>query len=51
MVRAWYLDGEALNDPREEHHQFPPKFVTLEELYQCTGVEHHAVINFFLCFT
>lgn len=42
MVRAWYMDSEN-TDQRLEHHQNPPKFVFLEELYKITGVEYFPV--------
>ncbi|XP_044259289.1 1,2-dihydroxy-3-keto-5-methylthiopentene dioxygenase-like [Tribolium madens] len=43
MVRAWYLEGDGLDNPRDEHQRLPPKFITLEDLYRKTGVEHHTL--------
>ncbi|XP_068224363.1 acireductone dioxygenase [Palaemon carinicauda] len=37
MVRAWYMD-ESQDDQRLEHHRTPPKFLSLEEMAQDTGV-------------
>ncbi|XP_001606050.2 1,2-dihydroxy-3-keto-5-methylthiopentene dioxygenase [Nasonia vitripennis] len=42
MVRAWYMD-ESLADQRLEHHRQPPEFLSLEELFRRTGVEHFEV--------
>ncbi|KAJ8935919.1 hypothetical protein NQ314_012587 [Rhamnusium bicolor] len=42
MVRAWYMDEEILF-PKNEHHRIPPKFITLEELYQTSGVEYFQI--------
>ncbi|KAJ8935920.1 hypothetical protein NQ314_012588 [Rhamnusium bicolor] len=39
MVRAWYMDDD-LSDQRNEHHKNPPHFITVEELYQVSGVEY-----------
>ncbi|EEZ99138.2 acireductone dioxygenase [Tribolium castaneum] len=43
MVRAWYIEGDGLDNPRDEHQRLPPKFITLEDLYRITGVEHYAL--------
>ncbi|KAJ8961807.1 hypothetical protein NQ318_021422 [Aromia moschata] len=42
MVRAWYMDEDE-EYPKNEHHRIPPKFVTLEELYQTSGVEYFQI--------
>ncbi|XP_018569472.1 1,2-dihydroxy-3-keto-5-methylthiopentene dioxygenase [Anoplophora glabripennis] len=39
MVRAWYMDNDP-SDQRNEHHQNPPHFITLEELFKISGVEY-----------
>ena len=48
MVRAWYMEGDGLDNPRDEHQRLPPKFITLEDLYKVSGVEHHAVLYSYL---
>ncbi|GJQ82796.1 hypothetical protein Trydic_g13499 [Trypoxylus dichotomus] len=40
MVRAWFMDNDTSVDQREEHHLNPPRYVSLEELQQLTGVEY-----------
>ncbi|XP_015111492.1 1,2-dihydroxy-3-keto-5-methylthiopentene dioxygenase, partial [Diachasma alloeum] len=42
MVRAWYMDDSG-EDQRLEHHKMPPEFLTLQQLYDITGVEHFEV--------
>lgn len=42
MVRAWYMDNDE-SDQRLEHHQNPPKFVDLSDLFKKTGVEYFEV--------
>lgn len=42
MVQAWYMDNEQ-TDQRLEHHQNPPKFLTLDELFKVTGVEYYKI--------
>ncbi|XP_050312746.1 acireductone dioxygenase [Anthonomus grandis grandis] len=39
MVQAWYMDNGDY-DQREEHHRNPPEYVTLDDLFQKTGVEY-----------
>ncbi|KAI8438938.1 hypothetical protein MSG28_011254 [Choristoneura fumiferana] len=39
MVKAWYMDNK-MNDPRLDHHKYPPKFISQNELYEKTGVEY-----------
>ena len=43
MVRAWYMD-ENEDDQRLEHHREPPAFLSLDELYEKTGVEYFKVL-------
>lgn len=43
MVRAWYMDNDGCENPKEEHQRLPPEFITLEDLYKISGVEYHAV--------
>ncbi|XP_018334730.1 1,2-dihydroxy-3-keto-5-methylthiopentene dioxygenase [Agrilus planipennis] len=43
MVRAWYMDDDTSTDQRLEHHQNPPHFVNLDELFQLTGVEYFPI--------
>ncbi|XP_063993561.1 acireductone dioxygenase [Diachasmimorpha longicaudata] len=42
MVRAWYMD-DSEDDQRLEHHKKIPEFLTLQQLYDVTGVEHFEV--------
>lgn len=42
MVRAWYMDNSDV-DQRLEHHKQPPEFITLEDLFNKTGVEYFKV--------
>ncbi|XP_065359138.1 acireductone dioxygenase [Calliphora vicina] len=42
MVKAWLMDNET-TDQRLEHHRNPPAFITLEELFAKTGVEHFLI--------
>lgn len=42
MVRAWYMDSEE-NDQRLEHHRNPPQFISVDDLFKKTGVEHFQV--------
>lgn len=42
MVRAWFMDDDTTH-PKDEHHQNPPHFISLEEVFQVTGVEYHQV--------
>ncbi|XP_076241465.1 acireductone dioxygenase 1 [Calliopsis andreniformis] len=42
MVCAWYMDNSDF-DQRLEHHKEPPEFLSLEELYKRTGVEHFQI--------
>ncbi|ENN81816.1 hypothetical protein HUJ04_010362, partial [Dendroctonus ponderosae] len=39
MVLAWYMDNEDY-DKREEHHRYPPEYVSLADLFASTGVEY-----------
>lgn len=48
MVKAWLMDNET-TDQRLEHHRNPPVFVSLEELFTKTGVEHFLVSSFNSC--
>ncbi|XP_033321156.1 acireductone dioxygenase 1 [Megalopta genalis] len=42
MVRAWYMD-KSNADQRLEHHKVPPEFLSLEDLFEKTGVEYFKV--------
>lgn len=42
MVRAWYMDNSDA-DQRLEHHRQPPEFVSLDNLFAITGVEHFKI--------
>ncbi|EAT43736.1 AAEL004860-PA [Aedes aegypti] len=42
MVRAWFMDNES-TDQRLEHHLTPPEFLSLEELFNSTGVEYFKI--------
>lgn len=42
MVLAWFMDSE-ISDQRLEHHRNPPEYISLEDLYQKTGVEYFKV--------
>ncbi|GAB0094280.1 1,2-dihydroxy-3-keto-5-methylthiopentene dioxygenase [Sergentomyia squamirostris] len=42
MVRAWFMDNET-TDQRLEHHRNPPEFISLEDLFQKTGVEYFKI--------
>lgn len=42
------MDNET-TDQRLEHHRNPPVFVSLEELFTKTGVEHFLVSSFNSC--
>ncbi|XP_076295468.1 acireductone dioxygenase 1 [Lasioglossum baleicum] len=42
MVRAWYMDKRDA-DQRLEHHKVPPEFVSLDHLFEKTGVEYFKV--------
>ncbi|KAL1123418.1 hypothetical protein AAG570_002498 [Ranatra chinensis] len=44
MVRAWYMDDDP-GDQRLEHHQNPPKYLELNELYKVSGVEYFKIKN------
>lgn len=44
MVRAWYMD-KSKDDQRLEHHREPPEFVSLDVLYDKTGVEYFKVLS------
>ncbi|CAH2050861.1 unnamed protein product, partial [Iphiclides podalirius] len=39
MVKAWFMDNDP-TDQRLEHHKNPPEFISVDELYQKTGVEY-----------
>lgn len=43
MVRAWFMDDDVESDQRLEHHQSPPAFVDLQQLFLITGVEYFKV--------
>lgn len=47
MVRAWYMDNIE-SDQRLSHMTDPPKFLSTEELFNTTGVEHFKVIIYLL---
>ncbi|KAI4464578.1 acireductone dioxygenase [Holotrichia oblita] len=40
MVRAWFMSNDPKTDQREEQHLDPPKYISLEELEELTGVEY-----------
>ncbi|XKL66887.1 hypothetical protein PGB90_010307 [Kerria lacca] len=42
MVRAWYMNNSN-EDQRLEHHQTPPKFISLDTLYNESGVEYFKI--------
>ncbi|XP_054084880.1 acireductone dioxygenase isoform X5 [Zeugodacus cucurbitae] len=42
MVKAWYMDNKDA-DQRLEHHKSPHEYLSLETLYQKTGVEHYSI--------
>lgn len=42
MVRAWYMDNDK-SDQRLEHHRNPPEFLSLEQLFALSGVEHFQI--------
>ncbi|KAK6618030.1 hypothetical protein RUM44_002472 [Polyplax serrata] len=42
MVQAWFMD-DSKEDQRLPHHQNPPKYVDMKELYKKTGVEYFKV--------
>uniref|UniRef100_A0A6B2E3U2 Acireductone dioxygenase n=1 Tax=Phlebotomus kandelakii TaxID=1109342 RepID=A0A6B2E3U2_9DIPT len=42
MVRAWFMDTET-TDQRLEHHRTPQEFISLEDLYDKTGVEYFKI--------
>ncbi|XP_066582668.1 acireductone dioxygenase [Prorops nasuta] len=42
MVRAWYM-ANIIDDQRKEHHRDPPQYISLDELYKATGVEHFKI--------
>jgi len=46
MVRAWYMDSSE-EDQRLEHHQQPPHFLDVDELFKATGVEYFKVSTTF----
>ena len=43
MVKAWYFDNDETVDYREPHQQNPPVYLSLEDLYEKTGVEYFKV--------
>lgn len=45
MVQAWFMDEEK-TDQRLEHHRNPPQYISLEDLFQKTGVEYFKVSSF-----
>ncbi|XP_043284924.1 1,2-dihydroxy-3-keto-5-methylthiopentene dioxygenase [Venturia canescens] len=42
MVRAWYMDTSDA-DQRLEHHREPQKLLSLNELYEVSGVEYFKI--------
>ncbi|CAH1176344.1 unnamed protein product [Phaedon cochleariae] len=42
MVRAWYMDDDE-TDQRKEHHRNPPRFLSLEEVFNLSGVEYFKI--------
>ncbi|KAK7571874.1 hypothetical protein V9T40_014346 [Parthenolecanium corni] len=42
MVRAWFMDTSN-DDQRLEHHRTPPEFLSLETLFEKTGVEYFKI--------
>lgn len=42
MVRSWYMDDDP-GDQRLEHHRNPPEYLSLDELFEKTGVEYFKV--------
>ncbi|KAM3967655.1 acireductone dioxygenase 1 [Aphomia sociella] len=43
MVKAWYMDDDQTSDQRLEHHKNPPEYLSIEELFKKTGVEHFSL--------
>ncbi|XP_030748930.1 1,2-dihydroxy-3-keto-5-methylthiopentene dioxygenase [Sitophilus oryzae] len=42
MVQAWYMNNESY-DKREEHHKSPPEYVSLDDLFEISGVEYYKI--------
>jgi len=40
MVQAWYFDNDLSVDYREPHKANPPVYLSLEDVYEKTGVEY-----------
>ncbi|CAD5217994.1 unnamed protein product [Bursaphelenchus xylophilus] len=42
-MQIWYMEPFPCGDKRLPHHVFPPKFISIDQLMQISGVVHYKV--------
>ncbi len=48
MVNSWYMNNNDEEDQRSPRHLSPPKYVSLDELKEKTGVLYWKVFSYLL---